>query len=125
MPSQKCVLTQTIGLTEVSITYFRPKVNEREVWGKLVPIHASDKLEQGQIPWRAGANENTEISFSTDVMIEGKLLEAGTYGFHVNSNQGKVDRRFLQQSQLLGKFFLQSQRRCPPRKRYSHRDTSP
>lgn len=88
-PSQKCVLTQTVGLTEVSITYFRPKVKEREIWGKLVPIYESADLKKGQIPWRAGANENTEISFSTDVMLEGKKLEAGTYGFHIIPTKGK------------------------------------
>ena len=88
-PSQKCVLTQTIGLTEVSITYYRPHVKEREIWGKLVPMHSSHKLEQGQIPWRAGANENTVISFSTDVMIEGKELKAGTYGLHMIPTKDK------------------------------------
>lgn len=88
-PSQKSVLIQTIGLTEVSITYFRPKVKEREIWGKLVPIFESTELKKGQIPWRAGANENTEISFSTDVMLEGKKLKAGTYGFHVIPTKDK------------------------------------
>ena len=87
--SQKSVLTQTIGLTEVSITYYRPQVKEREVWGKIVPMHSSHELEQGQIPWRAGANENTVISFSTDVKIEGKELEAGTYGLHMIPTKDK------------------------------------
>lgn len=81
--SQKCVMTQTIGLTEVSISYHRPQVKGREVWGIMVPVFSSDKLEKGQMPWRAGANQNTVISFSTDVKIEGKALKAGSYGLHM------------------------------------------
>lgn len=72
--SPKATVSQTIGLTDVAITYHRPAVNKREVWGKLVPY--------GQV-WRAGANDNTVISFSTDVMIEGQPLAAGAYGFHI------------------------------------------
>ncbi|HEX9740206.1 MAG TPA: DUF2911 domain-containing protein [Ignavibacteriaceae bacterium] len=73
-PSQKATVTQTIGLTDISVTYHRPGVKDREVWGKLVPYDAV---------WRAGANENTTISFSDEVMVEGKVLPAGTYGLHM------------------------------------------
>ncbi len=64
---------QTIGVTDVAITYHRPAVNKRKIWGGLVPY---DSL------WRAGANENTTISFSTPVKVEGKDLPAGTYAFY-------------------------------------------
>jgi tetratricopeptide (TPR) repeat protein len=64
---------QTIGVTDVNISYHRPAVNKRKIWGGLVPY---DSL------WRAGANENTTISFSTPVKIEGKDLAAGTYAFY-------------------------------------------
>lgn len=64
---------QTIGVTDVNISYHRPAVNKRKIWGGLVPY---DSL------WRAGANENTTISFSTPVKIEGKELPAGTYAFY-------------------------------------------
>lgn len=64
---------QTVGITEITVTYHRPAVNGREIWGKLVPY--------GE-PWRSGANENTTISFSTDVKVGGKPLHAGTYGLH-------------------------------------------
>ena len=64
---------QTIGVTDVTISYHRPAVNKRKIWGGLVPY---DSL------WRAGANENTTISFSTPVKIEGKELPAGTYAFY-------------------------------------------
>jgi tetratricopeptide (TPR) repeat protein len=72
--SQYASVTQRIGLTDISITYHRPGVKEREIWGGLVPYE--------QV-WRAGANENTTISFTHDVMVEGKKLSAGTYGLHM------------------------------------------
>ena len=54
---------QTIGLTEVTITYHSPSVRERPIWGALVPY---DQV------WRCGANENTIISISGDVVVEGQ-----------------------------------------------------
>ena len=75
--SQGAKTTQRIGITDVTISYHRPLVNDRKVWGGLVPY--------GQV-WRAGANENTTISFSDPVTIEGKPLEAGTYGLHMIPN---------------------------------------
>lgn len=73
-PSQHAQVTQRIGITDITINYHRPLVNNRKVWGGLVPY--------GDV-WRAGANENTTISFSDPVMIEGKPLEAGIYGLHM------------------------------------------
>lgn len=71
--SQKSVLTQTIGLTDMTITYSRPGVKGRKVFGDLVPY--------GKV-WRTGANEATKISFSDDVTIDGKPLPKGTYSLH-------------------------------------------
>jgi tetratricopeptide (TPR) repeat protein len=68
------VLSQTVGLTQIDISYHRPAVNGRKVWGGLVPY--------GEV-WRAGANENTTIRFSSPVSVEGKALAAGTYGLHM------------------------------------------
>jgi Protein of unknown function (DUF2911) len=64
---------QTVGLTEIAVSYHRPAVGGRPVWGQLVPY--------GEV-WRSGANENTTVSFSSDVKIGGKPLRAGTYGLH-------------------------------------------
>ena len=72
--SQHAVVTQRIGLTDIKINYHRPLVAGRKVWGGLVPY--------GEV-WRAGANENTTITFSDPVMIEGKALDKGTYGLHM------------------------------------------
>ena len=69
--SQNAQVTQTIGITDVTVKYSRPLVNGRKVWGGLVPY--------GEV-WRAGANENTTITFSDPVTIEGKPLDKGTYG---------------------------------------------
>lgn len=75
----------TIGLTKVKISYSSPGVKGRQVWGKLVP-YGLTKFGFGNgnpAPWRAGANENTVIWFSTDVKVEGNNLKAGTYGLHI------------------------------------------
>jgi hypothetical protein len=72
--SQHAVLTQRIGITDITLNYHRPLANGRQVWGKLVPY--------GQV-WRAGANENTTITFSDPVTIEGQALDKGTYGLHM------------------------------------------
>ena len=72
--SQRATVGQTIGFTQVSITYDRPLVNQREIWGKLVPYDSV---------WRAGANENTVIAFSSSVRVGGQELPAGRYGVHM------------------------------------------
>ena len=72
--SQLAVNKQRIGLTDVTISYHRPLVNGRKIWGGLVPL--------GEV-WRAGANENTTIEFSDPVSVEGKPLPKGIYGLHM------------------------------------------
>jgi hypothetical protein len=70
--SQGAKVSQIIGLSEVSISYHRPGVKGRVIWGGL--------LKYDEV-WRAGANEPTLITFSDDATIEGKKLGAGTYRF--------------------------------------------
>jgi hypothetical protein len=70
-PSPNATVSQTVGVTEVTVRYSRPGVKSRVIWGKLVPY--------GEV-WRTGANENTTIRFSTPVRIDGKELPAGIYG---------------------------------------------
>lgn len=72
--SQPAKMIQSLGVTEIEVSYSRPMVRGREVWGnpKMVPY--------GKV-WRAGANEATTISFSTDVFISGKNLKKGQYAF--------------------------------------------
>lgn len=71
--SQKQVVTQTVGFTDITITYSRPGVKGRQIFGGLVPY--------GTV-WRTGANEATTISFSDDVAINGQPLPKGTYSLH-------------------------------------------
>ena len=76
--SPGAVSTQTIGMDEtISVSYHRPKVRGREVWGTKLAPYGAEK------PWRAGANETTAVTFSADVTINGEDLAAGTYGFHI------------------------------------------
>lgn len=77
-PSQHAVLTQRVGITDITVNYSRPLVNGRKIWGNLVPY--------GQV-WRAGANENTTVHFPDAVSIEGQPLAAGTYGLHMIPNE--------------------------------------
>jgi hypothetical protein len=69
-PSPKCVLNQMVGLTDVEVEYSRPGLKGRNIFGDLVPF--------GKV-WRTGANSNTTISFSEDVVIDGKTLKKGKY----------------------------------------------
>ena len=71
--SQNATLTQTVGLTDITIKYSRPGVKGRTIWGDLVPW---DKV------WRSGANEATTISFSDDVLVNGQKLARGMYSLH-------------------------------------------
>ena len=71
--SPKSVLNQVVGLTDVEIEYSRPSARGRVVFGDLVPF--------GKV-WRTGANANTLISFSEDVLIDGKTLKKGKYSLY-------------------------------------------
>jgi tetratricopeptide (TPR) repeat protein len=93
--SQRAQVTQRIGITDITITYHRPLVNGRKVWGGLVPY--------GQV-WRAGANENTIITFPNAVMIEGKPLPAGTYGLHMIPNEDQWTVIFSKMHTAWGSF---------------------
>jgi len=82
MASPAAVVKQEIGLSWVKISYHRPGVKGREIWGKLVPygLTTSGFGAGNPMPWRAGANENTTITFTDDAKIEGQPIKAGTYG---------------------------------------------
>jgi len=93
--SQHAKITQRIGITDITISYHRPLVNNRKVWDGLVPF--------GKV-WRAGANENTTITFSDPVTIEGKALEKGTYGLHMIPNADQWTIIFSKNSTSWGAF---------------------
>ena len=77
-PSPFSTLEQKVGLTDVTVKYSRPAMKGRKVFGDLVPFDAI---------WRTGANQNTTVSFSDDVTVEGKELKAGTYAIFTRPNE--------------------------------------
>lgn len=110
-------VTQTVGLTDITVNYSRPKLTapngtdrSGQIWGQLVSygFFKSNFGNQGNNPWRAGANENTTITFSDAVKVEGKELAAGTYGLHMAVfEDGKVTVIFSNNSTSWGSFFYQ------------------
>ena len=93
--SQRAETSQRIGLTDIVIKYHRPLVKDRKIWNGLVPY--------GKV-WRAGANENTTISASDPVQIEGQPLDAGTYGLHMIPNESEWTVIFSRNSTSWGPF---------------------
>jgi hypothetical protein len=93
--SQRAVVAQRIGLTDITITYHRPLAGERKIWGGIVPY--------GKV-WRAGANENTTIRFSTPVSVEGQPLAKGIYGLHMIPDADSWTVIFSKNSSAWGSF---------------------
>ena len=93
--SPRAETTQVVGLTDIGVSYHRPAVNDRDIWGALVPY---DQV------WRAGANENTLISFSSEVTVEGKHLAAGTYGLHMIPGESEWQVIFSNDTTAWGSF---------------------
>lgn len=91
--NQKSSVTQWIGPVAVTITYNSPDVHGPQgedrtghIWGELVPYGFTDPGygSSRSAPWRAGANENSTIRFSHDVVIDGKPVKAGVYGIFID-----------------------------------------
>jgi hypothetical protein len=93
--SQRAVVTQRIGLTDITIVYHRPQTNGRKVFGDVVPY--------GRV-WRAGANDNTTIEFTDPVKIEGQPLAAGRYGVHMIPGEAEWTIAFSNNSTSWGSF---------------------
>lgn len=93
--SQRSEISQRIGLTDITIRYHRPLAKDRKIWNGLVPY--------GKV-WRAGANENTTITFSDPVLIDGHSLDKGTYGLHMIPNADEWTIIFSKNSTSWGSF---------------------
>jgi len=76
--SPRAVVEETVGVTDVRVSYHRPAVNNRKIFGGLVPY---------DVLWRAGANQPTSITFSTPVKVEGQDVPAGTYSLFLIPGQ--------------------------------------
>lgn len=93
--SQHALVSQRIGITDITINYHRPLAKGRQIWGKVVPY--------GQV-WRSGANENTTITFTDPVAIEGQSLDKGTYGLHMIPGESEWTVIFSKNSTSWGSF---------------------
>lgn len=93
--SQGATVSQSIGLSKVVISYHRPGVKGRVIWGELVPY--------GQV-WRAGANEATTIELSHDALVEGQKLPAGKYAFYAIPNKDEWTFIFGKKSETWGAY---------------------
>jgi hypothetical protein len=107
--NKKATVGERIGITDVTIHYDRPGVKGRDgkIWGQLVQPGFND-LGFGntkQAPWRAGANENTTIEFTTPVKIEGQDLPAGKYGFFIAYDPNECTLIFSKNSGSWGSFY--------------------
>src|ERR1043166_38424 len=96
-PSQKASVMQRIGVTDVTITYSRPGVKGRKIWGDPLPGQTAQGeatldnqntrpkdaviVPYGHV-WRTGANEATQFVVTDDVLINGQKLPAGSYSLH-------------------------------------------
>ncbi|MES2431015.1 MAG: DUF2911 domain-containing protein [Bacteroidota bacterium] len=107
--NKKAAIKERMGLTDVTINYDRPAVKGREgkIWGQLVPVGFTDPGfgSSKSSPWRAGANENTTMLFSTDVTINGQPLKAGKYGFFIAYDPAECTLIFSNNSTSWGHFF--------------------
>jgi tetratricopeptide (TPR) repeat protein len=117
--NQKASVTQWMGLASVTITYHSPDVTspagesrEGNIWGKLVPyglVNLGFGLSSASnpSPWRAGANENTTITFSHDMKVQGKPVAKGTYGLHMIPGEKEWTLILSKDNNSWGSFFYE------------------
>lgn len=108
----RATISEEVGITSITIKYSRPDVNKREgkIYGDGNPVPygfttPSFLTNKNTAPWRAGANENTIISFEHDVTIEGKPLKAGSYGLHMAMGANNATLIFSTQIDAWGSFY--------------------
>ena len=108
----RATISEAVGITSITIKYSRPDVNKREgkIWGdgNVVTYGFSSQnfiTNKNTSPWRAGANENTTITFEHDVKVEGQPLKAGTYSLHMAMGADNVTLIFNTQSEAWGSFY--------------------
>ena len=94
--SPAATVALTVGVTDIAITYHRPGVKGRQIWGVLVPF---DQV------WRLGANEATTISFSDPVKVAGKDVPAGTYALFAIPGRERWTIILNTQAQQWGAYF--------------------
>jgi hypothetical protein len=108
--NKKASVSEQIGIVKIEINYSRPGVKGREgkIWN--TPVAHYGFVDQGHgtsyaAPWRAGANENTTVSFSHPVKIEGQNLPAGKYGFFISLGETESTLVFSNVNNSWGSFY--------------------
>ncbi len=108
----RATISEEVGITSIAIKYSRPDVNKREgkIYGdgNIVPYGFTTSnfiTGKNTSPWRAGANENTIITFEHDVKIEGLPIKAGSYGLHMAMGADNVTLVFSTQKDAWGSFY--------------------
>ncbi|HKQ97795.1 MAG TPA: DUF2911 domain-containing protein, partial [Candidatus Polarisedimenticolia bacterium] len=112
--NQKSTVVQHLGIATVTVDYSSPDVHAPDgsdrhgkIWGELVPYgwHEENFGTCGKkCPWRGGANENTVVTFSHDVKVEGKPLPAGAYGLHFVPGETEWTAIFSKNSNSWGSY---------------------
>jgi hypothetical protein len=111
--SPHAVVTQTIGISTVTVDYSRPSVKGRKIWGDLVPYgwNVQPFGNMKPAPWRAGANENTTVTFSHDAKVEGQAVPKGTYGLFFTIHEDNTGEVILSKDyRSWGSFFYEPTR---------------
>jgi hypothetical protein len=111
--NKKASVSEQVGIVEIVINYNRPGVKGREgkIYNTPVAHYGFTDLGHGTsnaAPWRAGANENTTVSFSYPVKVEGKDLPAGTYGFFIALGEDESTLIFSKVNTSWGSFYYDS-----------------
>jgi tetratricopeptide (TPR) repeat protein len=108
----RATISEEVGITSITIKYSRPDVNKREgkIWGdgNVVTYGFSTNnfiTNKNTSPWRAGANDNTIITFEHDVKVESQPLKAGTYSIHMAMGADNVIIIFNTQTEAWGSFY--------------------
>jgi tetratricopeptide (TPR) repeat protein len=126
-PSQKASVMQTIGVTDVTITYYRPAIKGRTIFGEAPPsmearakgdatLDNQNERKPGEpiVPynhvWRAGANDATVFQVTDDVLINGQPLKAGTYSLETIPGKDEWTIIFNNDSGQWGAFTYDSKK---------------
>ncbi len=110
--NHSCMAGRKIAFTDIEITWNAPGVKGREgkIWGTDVAYFGTTVLGFGSdaaSPWRAGADECTTMSFSTDVQINGQKLPAGKYAFFIELYEDSSILIFNSNSEAWGSYFYE------------------
>jgi hypothetical protein len=110
--NRRAKITEEVGITDITISYSRPDVKDRQgkIWGGVITWGFSTlnlNTNKNTQPWRAGANENTTITFEHDVKVEGKSLRAGTYGLFMAVWPDSAVIIFSNQNNSWGSFYYE------------------